>query len=355
MDRGWLLCDTAGVVGWFCSPSTGSPFGHHPRLRMVCPLWGQWMSMWRRFACLRPCISCIVCRHSHHLSSSAASTQRYSRLWRRRTASIEHPHKSTLASGGGVPCLTAGDARRVNSWKEDRENSDAGGVALQALREKVRWAGVVAVRHRQCRRVGLSTFHGFALWASPAVTHGVSPLGTVDEHVEAFRLPPPLHIAYSFVDALIHYFACLCSCISCIVCRPSHHLSSSAASTQRYSRLWRCRTASIEQPHKSTLASGGGAPCLTAGDARRVNPWKEDRENSDAGGVALQALREKLRWVEVVAVRHRRCRRVGLSTFHGFALWASPAVTHGVSPLGTVDEHVEAFRLPPPLHIAYSL
>ena len=133
---------------------------------------------------------------------------------------------------------------------------------------------MAAVRHRQCRRVGLSIFHGFALWASPAVTHSVSPLGTVGEHVEAFRLPPPLHIAYSLVDALIHYFACLCSCISCIVCRPSHHLSSSAASTQRYSRLWRCRTASIEQPHKSTLASGGGAPCLTAGDARRVNPWR---------------------------------------------------------------------------------
>ena len=205
------------------------------------------------------------------------------------------------------------------------------------------------MRHHRCRRMILSTFHGFALWASPAVTHSVSPLGTVGEHVEAFRLPPPLHIAYSLVDALIHYFACLCSCISCIVCRPSHHLSSSAASTQRYSRLWRCRTASIEQPHKSTLASGGGAPCLTAGDARRVNPWKEDRENSDAGGVALQALREKVRWAGVVAVRHRQCRRVGLSTFHGFALWASPAVTHGVSPLGTVDEHVEAFRLPPSL------
>ena len=148
------------------------------------------------------------------------------------------------------------------------------------------------MRHRRCRRVSLSTFHGFALWASPAVTHGVSPLGTVDEHVEAFRLPPSLHIAYSLVNALIHYFACLCSCISCIVCRHSHHLSFSAASTQRYSRLWQSRIASIEQPHKSTLASGGGAPCLTAGDARRVNPWKEDRENSDAGGVALQALRE---------------------------------------------------------------
>ena len=146
------------------------------------------------------------------------------------------------------------------------------------------------MRHRRCRRMVLSTFHGFALWASPAVTHSVSPLGTVDEHVEAFRLPPSLHIAYSLVDALIRYFACLCSCISCIVCRHSHHLSSSAASTQRHSCLrWR-RIAGIEQPHKSTLASGGGALCLTAGDARRVNLWKENRENSDAGGVALQAL-----------------------------------------------------------------
>ena len=113
----WMLCDTAGVGGFPLHFSTGSPFGHHPRLRMVCPLWGQWMSTWRRFACLYSCISCIVCRHSHHLSSSAASTQRYSRLWQRRTAGIEQPHKSTLASGGGAPCLTAGDARRVNPWR----------------------------------------------------------------------------------------------------------------------------------------------------------------------------------------------------------------------------------------------
>ena len=27
------------------SLSTGSPFGHHPRLRMVCPRRGQWVSM----------------------------------------------------------------------------------------------------------------------------------------------------------------------------------------------------------------------------------------------------------------------------------------------------------------------
>ena len=27
--------------------STGSPFGHHPRLRIVCPRWGQWVQAGR--------------------------------------------------------------------------------------------------------------------------------------------------------------------------------------------------------------------------------------------------------------------------------------------------------------------
>ena len=38
----------------------------------------------------------------------------------------------------------------------------------------------------------------------------------------------------------------------------------------------------------------------------------------------------------VGAVRHLRCRREEWSSLHGFALRASPAVKHGVSPLGTV-------------------
>ena len=40
----------------------------------------------------------------------------------------------------------------------------------------------------------------------------------------------------------------------------------------------------------------------------------------------------------VTAVRHRRCRRVVLLLIHGFTLRASPAVKHGVSPLGTMSE-----------------
>nr|WP_315089567.1 hypothetical protein [uncultured Alloprevotella sp.] len=40
----WVLCDTSGVGERSGVLSTGSPFGHHPRLRMVCPRRGQWVS-----------------------------------------------------------------------------------------------------------------------------------------------------------------------------------------------------------------------------------------------------------------------------------------------------------------------
>ena len=64
LSRQWLSAKTF-VAGYFfmlcridclcgCAPPpvsescrhhhpTGSPFGHHPRLRMVCPRWGQWV------------------------------------------------------------------------------------------------------------------------------------------------------------------------------------------------------------------------------------------------------------------------------------------------------------------------
>ena len=41
--REWMLCDTSGVGDALCHISTGSPFGYHPRLSMVCPLQGQWV------------------------------------------------------------------------------------------------------------------------------------------------------------------------------------------------------------------------------------------------------------------------------------------------------------------------
>ena len=66
-----------------------------------------------------------------------------------------------------------------------------------------------------------------------------------------------------------------------------------------------------------------------------------DKGHSDAVGVALKAWRGGVTQTcrSVAAVRRRRRRRIVLSSIHGFALRASPAVKHGVSPPGTVDEH----------------
>ena len=40
----------------------------------------------------------------------------------------------------------------------------------------------------------------------------------------------------------------------------------------------------------SPTVPGGDTPCLTAGDARRVNPWGSDAQTSDAGSVAQHPL-----------------------------------------------------------------
>ena len=64
-----------------------------------------------------------------------------------------------------------------------------------------------------------------------------------------------------------------------------------------------------------------------------------DYSDPDAGGVALKAWRGNSDVQKWVAVRRCRRRRFVLSSVHGFALRASPAVKHGVSPPGTVGEH----------------
>ena len=38
----------------------------------------------------------------------------------------------------------------------------------------------------------------------------------------------------------------------------------------------------------SLTVPGGDTPCVTAGDARRANPWRSDALTSDAGSVAQQ-------------------------------------------------------------------
>ena len=97
---------------------TGSPFGHHPRLRMVCPLQGQW-------------------RHLRD-SSIYLSTHNLSLL------SQLHPRRVVHASGGGAPCLTAGDARaraRVNPW----------GYGLRDLRRRRRRTASVESESQSCK------------------------------------------------------------------------------------------------------------------------------------------------------------------------------------------------------------
>ena len=89
------------------------------------------------------------------------------------------------ASGGGAPCVTAGDTRAKRGGtrgQADYSDPDAGGVALKA------WRGNSDVQKRGCcatlpaSEVSASLLHGFALRASPAVKHGVSPPGTVGEN-----------------------------------------------------------------------------------------------------------------------------------------------------------------------------
>ena len=59
-----------------------------------------------------------------------------------------------------------------------------------------------AVRRFLRRRFLCTLLHGFALRASPAVTHGVSPLGTVGEHamslgrVDAIKMRGDSRIAF---------------------------------------------------------------------------------------------------------------------------------------------------------------
>ena len=58
---------------------------------------------------------------------------------------------------------------------------------------------MVVVRHLRCRREEWSSLHGFALRASPAVTHGVSPPGTVGAGWEVSLFSPsPLSTLHGF-------------------------------------------------------------------------------------------------------------------------------------------------------------
>ena len=86
----------------------------------------------------------------------------------------------------------------------------------------------------------------------------------------------------------------------------------------------------------SLTVPGGDTPCVTAGDARRANPWRSDALTSDAGGVAQQP---RFCTSELPPPRFQ-CDAAGVGVSfvhfpHGFPLAlarVSPAVTHGAPP-----------------------
>ena len=67
-----MLCDTSGVGERSGVLSTGSPFGHHPRLSMVCPLWGQWVRAGRFLFSLSPLIHGVALRASPAVTHSVS-------------------------------------------------------------------------------------------------------------------------------------------------------------------------------------------------------------------------------------------------------------------------------------------
>ena len=119
-----MLCDTSGVGERSGVLSTGSPFGHHPRLRMVCPPPGTVGAGWEVSL-----FSPSPLLHGFALRASPAVTHGVSPL-----GTVSADWEASLFSPSP---LSAGDARAVasvNPWGY-REDSDAGGVALKALRE----------------------------------------------------------------------------------------------------------------------------------------------------------------------------------------------------------------------------
>ena len=136
-----------------CLLSTGSPFGHHPRLSMV--------RLRRRREWICAVAQCLQCDAARGESISV-----WMLLKRRGGESVYRLY--AICKGGGrrdastcsstVPrgdtlCVTAGDAQRANPWKVDKPT----------------------LRHRRCRTAATSTHLSFSLHAcsaTPPETNG---------------------------------------------------------------------------------------------------------------------------------------------------------------------------------------
>ena len=61
---------------------------------------------------------------------------------------------------------------------------------------------------------------------------------------------------------------------------------------------------SLSNVARSPTVPGGDTPCLTAGDARRANPWESDAQISDAGSVAQHPLSSSQDFIFSLSHRH---------------------------------------------------
>ena len=120
-----LQCNAAGVGVLSILFSTGSPFGHHPRLSMVR------LRRRREYLCVD---AAEEERWYEHLQTYAICKNRG-----RRNASTYSP----TVPRGDTPCVTAGDAQRANPWKVDKPT----------------------LRHRRCRTAATPIHLSYSLRA----------------------------------------------------------------------------------------------------------------------------------------------------------------------------------------------
>ena len=138
------------------------------------------------------------------------------------------------------------------------------------------------------------TTHGFTLRASPAVKHSVSPPGAVGPVTAAGLIPQHIKTQKSAPNNSLTHIEKNCT--------PSETTSPSLRHHHCHTSNEVCTLSAAPQPlpstinpaakHNKTHASGGGAPCLTAGDTRaerRRTRGQKATLTSDTGGVALKA------------------------------------------------------------------
>ena len=81
-----------------------------------------------------------------------------------------------------------------------------------------------------------------------------------------------------------------------------------------------------ETSQPAPTVPGGDTPCVTAGDARRVNPWRSgevEREASDTGGVAQHPL--------LLLSQRLQCDAAGVGGLSVHTSTGSPSLRSGIT------------------------